>query len=105
MQKSFPNGKDSTCDRSQNLKSGSFYLACTQTTRADCDGFMGSVDNGADLSDVGLPGSAGLAVGVGNIVAERNALSAVHTFCHILHLPRFFGLSQTNGKHSVYESS
>ncbi len=88
--------------RPQTLKSGSLYLARTQTTRADRDGFMGSVHNGADLSDVGLPGSAGFAVGVGNIISERNALSAVHTFCHILHLPRFFGLSQTNGDYSPF---
>ena len=69
--------------RPQTLKSGSLYLARTQTTRADRDGFMGSVHNGADLSDVGLPGPAGLSVRVGNVVAERDALAANRALCHV----------------------
>lgn len=44
---------------------------------------MSSVYYGADLSDIGLPRSACFAVGVGDVIAERDALSAVHTFCHL----------------------
>ena len=84
-------------------KSGSFNLACAQTTWTNRNGFMGSVYDGTDLSDIGLPGSACFAVGMGNIISKRNTLSAVHTFCHILHLPRIFGLSQINKMTSVYE--
>lgn len=44
---------------------------------------MSSVYHGADLSDVGFPCSARFAVGMGDVVAERDTLSAVHTFCHL----------------------
>jgi hypothetical protein len=34
-------------------------------------------------TDVGLPGSIGLAVGVGHIVTENYALAANFAFCHL----------------------
>ena len=46
------------------------------------DRFVGSVDHSLDLSDVGLPGSVGLTIGMGNVEAENNALSADITLCH-----------------------
>lgn len=63
--------------------SASFDLARAKATGTDRNCLVLSVDNGADLSDIRLPGSAGFAVGVGNIVSECNAFAAIHTFCHI----------------------
>ena len=37
----------------------------------------------SDLSDIRLPGSVRLAVGVGNVETERYAFSADFTLCHI----------------------
>ena len=68
----------------------SFDLAGAETTRANRYGLVCSVNNGANLSDVCLPGSACFTVGVRNIVSESNTFTAAHTFCHILHLPRKF---------------
>jgi len=47
---------------------------------------MSTVNDSLDLSDIGLPGSAGLAVGVGYVMSENYALSANFTFSQLLHL-------------------
>ncbi len=47
---------------------------------------MSAVDDDLDPSDVGLPHSVGLAVGVGDVVTEGNSLAADRAFCHDLHL-------------------
>jgi hypothetical protein len=80
-------GKGFTCYKLNNSLS-SFDLAGAETTRANRYGLVCSVNNGANLSDVGFPGSACFTVGVRNIVSESNTFTAAHTFCHILHLPR-----------------
>jgi hypothetical protein len=45
-------------------------------------GLIGTVDNSLNLSYVRLPGSVGLAVGMGHVETEDNALSADITLCH-----------------------
>ena len=45
-----------------------------------------TVHDSFDALDVGLPGSVGTPVGMGDLNAEGNALSANITFCHLLHL-------------------
>ena len=42
-----------------------------------------SIDNGLDPLDIGLPGTVGTSVGVGNLDAEGYVLSANFTFSHL----------------------
>lgn len=42
----------------------------------------GSVDHHLDPSNIGLPGSVGFPIGMGDILTEYNTLSANITFCH-----------------------
>ena len=46
------------------------------------NGLVSTVYNCLDLSYVGLPGSAGFAVGMGNVKTKNNALAADITLCH-----------------------
>ncbi len=43
---------------------------------------MGSALNNLDLPDIGLKGSVGLPVGMGNILTESDALSTELALCH-----------------------
>jgi hypothetical protein len=43
---------------------------------------MGAVDDSLDFSDIGLPSSVGLAVGMGVVVPEGNALTADCALSH-----------------------
>ena len=43
---------------------------------------MSSVNNSLNLTDIGLPGSVGLAVGVRHVVSEGNALTADTALSH-----------------------
>ena len=61
---------------------GSGHLIGTKAAGAYTNGLVRSVHDSLDLSDVGLPGSAGPAVGVGYVVSEGNSLSAYTAFCH-----------------------
>ena len=45
-----------------------------------------TVDNGLNPLYVGLPGTIGTSVGVGNLNTKGNALTAIITLCHSLHL-------------------
>ena len=45
-----------------------------------------SVDNRLDSLYVGLPGTVGASVGVGNLNAKGNALTTIITLSHRLHL-------------------
>ena len=47
---------------------------------------MSTVNYSLDLSDIRFPGSAGLAVGVGYVMSEDDALSAYFTLCQLRHL-------------------
>ena len=64
----------------RSLRSG--YFAVSQATRANGNGLGGTVNDRLYLADVGLPGSVGFTVRVGNCLSENNALSANATFCH-----------------------
>ena len=67
-------------------------LAGTKAARADVDGLVRAVLHDADTADVGLPAAVGLAVGVGDVVTEGNALSADCTLCHVGHLQNRFDI-------------
>ena len=45
-----------------------------------------TVDDCLNALDVGLPGTVGTSVGVGNLNAEGHALTTKITFSHSLHL-------------------
>ena len=45
-----------------------------------------TVNNGLDPLNIGLPGSVGTSVGVGNLDTEGNALATIITLRHSLHL-------------------
>ena len=57
-------------------------LAGAQAAGADVERLRGAVDYSLDTSDIGLPGTVGFAVRVGNGETELNGLSADFTFCH-----------------------
>ncbi len=57
-------------------------FAGAETSRAYIYALVASVHNCLYAADVGLPGSVGLTVGVGNVVSEDNALTANLTLCH-----------------------
>ena len=59
-----------------------------QTAGADIDRLVLTVDNDLNGSDVRLPSSVGLSVGVGNVVTEHNAFAANITLCHRTYLLR-----------------
>ena len=46
-----------------------------------------SIDNSLDPLDVGLPGTVGTSVGVGNLNTKGYALATKITLSHLLHLP------------------
>ena len=46
-----------------------------------------SIDNGLDPLDIGLPGTVGTSVGVGNLNTKGHALATKITLRHSLHLP------------------
>ena len=46
-----------------------------------------TVHNGLDPLYIGLPGSVGTSVGVGNLDTKGNALTTIITLRHSLHLP------------------
>lgn len=55
----------------------------TQATGAGVNPFRRAVHNRLDTHDIGLPGTVGPSVGVGNLNAESYAFSADIAFCHI----------------------
>ena len=65
------------------LKSnGSCNLTGAKATCASVNSLGSAVYNSLNLSDVGLPGSVSLAVGVGYVAAKGNALAADAALCH-----------------------
>ena len=46
-----------------------------------------TVDNRLDTLHIGLPGTVGTSVGVGNLDTKGNALTTIITLRHSLHLP------------------
>ena len=64
----------------RNLCAG--YLAGTQAAGANVYGHVGAVNHSLYLTDVGLPGSVGLPVGVRNVVSKSNTLTANTALSH-----------------------
>ena len=62
------------------------YLARAKTPRANGYGGIRAVYDSLYLPNIGLPDSACLSVGMGNVVTEGYSLSADSALCHILHL-------------------
>ena len=63
-----------------NLRACDF--ARTQATRTNRNGCGCTINNSLYLADIRLPTSVGLAVRVGDVLSENNALSTDTTFCH-----------------------
>ena len=57
-------------------------LSGTKATGANGNGSIGSVNYSLNLTDIGLPGSVGLTVGVGNVMSKNNALTADTALSH-----------------------
>ena len=57
-------------------------LSGTKATRANVNGSVRSVNYCLNPTNVGLPGSVGLAVGVRHVVSESNALTADTALSH-----------------------
>ena len=57
-------------------------LSGTKATRANVNGGIRAVYNCLNPTNVGLPGSVGLAVGVRHVVSESNALTADTALSH-----------------------
>ena len=75
----------------------SFYLAGAKATGANGNRLVSAVDIRAYLSEIGLPSSACLAVGVGNVVSENERLTATYTFCHIYTSCYYFYICKVRG--------
>ena len=58
-------------------------LARAQATGANRHGGGGPVNDSLYLTDVGLPRTVGLAVGVRNVLTEHYAFAAYTALCHI----------------------
>ena len=61
-------------------------LPGTQAAGANVHALMRAIHNCFYPTNVGLPGSVGLTVGVGNVMTEYQALAANFTLCHFKHL-------------------
>src|SRR5258707_655636 len=70
-----PNVGASSRDRASSAR-GTFHFARVHATCADLHLLDFSVDDSTHDLKIGLPGTAGLVVRVGNIVSERDALVA-----------------------------
>jgi hypothetical protein len=62
-------------------------LVRTQTSGTSVHMARSTVDNSLDPLDIGLPGTVGTSVGVGNLDTKGYALTAKITLRHSLHLP------------------
>ena len=65
---------------------GPLNLVGTEASGTSVHMARSTVDNRLDTLHVGLPGTVGASVGVGNLNAEGNALTTIITLSHSLHL-------------------
>ena len=96
-------GKEKRCNLQKNkIKSGAafatpqYYLPDKSDSALDLVGTQASgtgihvarstVHNGLDPLNIGLPGSVGTSVGVGDLNTKGNALATIITLSHSLHL-------------------
>ena len=61
-------------------------LAGTEATGTCVHMARSTIHNSLNTLDVGLPGTVGTSVGVGDLNAEGNALATIITLSHSLHL-------------------
>ena len=61
-------------------------LVRTEATGTSVHMARGTVNNGLDSLNIGLPSSVGTSVGVGNLNTKGNALATIITLRHSLHL-------------------
>ena len=66
---------------------GALNLVGTQTSGTSVHMAGSTVDNCLNALDVGLPGTVGTSVGVGDLNTKGNALATIITLRHSLHLP------------------
>ena len=65
---------------------GPLNLVGTEASGTSVHMARSTIDNRLDALDVGLPGTVGTSVGVGNLNAEGHALATIITLSHSLHL-------------------
>ena len=65
---------------------GPFNLVGTEASGTSVHMARSTVDNSLNALDVGLPGSVGTSVGVGDLNTKGNALATIITLSHSLHL-------------------
>ena len=65
---------------------GPLDLVGTEASGTSVHMARSTVDNGLDPLHIGLPGTIGTTVGVGNLDTEGNALTTIITLRHTLHL-------------------
>ena len=65
---------------------GALYLTGTQASCTDIDMARSTLNNSLNALNIGLPGSVGTSVGMGNLDTKGNALTAKIALCHLLHL-------------------
>ena len=77
--------------------------ARAEATGANSDGLGSAVDDSLYLTNIGLPGSVGVTIRVGNALSENNALSANFTLCHVSITKPFliFSKSLSASKHKT----
>ena len=63
-----------------------FDLVGTEASGTSIHMARSSVNNGLDPLHIGLPGTVGTSVGVGNLDTEGNTLATIITLRHSLHL-------------------
>ena len=66
----------------QSFLLSALYLSGTKATRANVNGSVATINYCLNPTNVGLPGSVGLAVRVRNVVSESNALAADTALSH-----------------------
>ena len=65
---------------------GPLNLVGTEASGTGVHMARSTVDNSLDPLNIGLPGSVGTSVGVGDLNTKGNALATIITLCHPLHL-------------------
>ena len=70
----------------QEKSDGPLNLVGTETSGTGVHMARSTVDNRLNPLDIGLPGTVGASVGVGNLNAEGHALATKITLSHSLHL-------------------
>jgi hypothetical protein len=68
------------------ISDGPLNLVGTEASGTSVHMARSTIDNRLDALDVGLPGTVGTSVGVGNLNAEGHALATIITLSHSLHL-------------------